>query len=162
MKHMSGLTIEKLPNGTSTVTRLFLADLAVRRPDWINYLSWKDDEGEPYASLSLPSLDSDRQLDIETFGQEVTVSFADTHFHREWPHDPAWHELDVIQEVEQILSDELVCISVRESERLKWSSLGPDDQNIEDMLPKDTTLQVRVISWSGKRDRQFVFRSQSS
>lgn len=134
------------------------AKLAVRRPDWIPYVSEFPYEGknESYLLVEIPSPGNpEKALFLYTADNEVTVAFGVWEWHYPNPSQPEQDALEVaVAEVEKIQKDKLVVVSYWQGEQWLGSRAITPDEPLTTPGFAVGAKRAKVLSWSGRLSRE--------
>ena len=129
-------------------SRVFAEELFARFPTWRSLAS--SDAGGIVVEVPSPAADAERVLRFWMERGEPSVAVGAWHTHEGlWPSRDAWFAF-----IEDILCDRRLFLVIP-GDPASWSVLeDPVDEEIADVLTgASAPREVRVLSWSGARDR---------
>jgi len=125
-------------------------------PQWEQHAGVDEYKGEKafLVKIPSPSSESDNSLRIDTYRDEVTVTFDAYHAHFDEFEDP--DDADALSLVNQIISDEMIVVSYWRDEQ--WCGSLPVDKNelpsTNEEYPYANLIKIR--SWSGRYNNEIT------
>ncbi|KTF09000.1 hypothetical protein [Pseudoalteromonas sp. H103] len=130
-----------------------------RFPEWEEYGCQTTYEGVTIfeAKVPCPSGDSDDLLILDTFNEEVTVSFDAYHAHfDDFGNNEAYD--DALEFILQITSDEWAIVSYWLNEQLNGSSLLKVTDLPIDNSEYPASNKIKIKSWSSSFDQEILIQ----
>jgi hypothetical protein len=150
------------------LTADFRRCMETRFPQWLEHVHILRDGGadEEFLELTIPDpleITHENPLEISTWGEEVTVSFAGQHRHFSWPeaYDGSDNRNRVMDYIQAMMDEEIVIASIyTQGGRKLVSDARPEDIGKYPRAEK-SDYELRVRSWRGTYDDQFPINWQS-
>jgi hypothetical protein len=140
----------------------FLRFVELRFPQWRQHVRTLRDEdaGEDFLELTVPDpagISHEEPLEISTWGEEVTVSFAGQHRHFPWPeaYDGSDNRDRALDYVQALMDETIIIVSVRNQGRTKLVSDARPNEIGNYPRAERSDHELRVRSWRGTYDDAF-------
>ena len=134
--------------------------LAALKPEWKSFFSEYMYKDQPYSYvlLTIPSPSQDKfPLIFYSADEEITVTFGMWEWHYPNPSDPESDELvTAIEEMSKFQNDENLVVSYWNGEKWVGSTVVKRDEPIEMPEFAQGAKSAKVLSWSGRFNREFV------